>query len=623
MAWTATAHPLKPKSALFEYISAGREYALQFKNTTIPTAYSYYSKSTYFAYTGIRANGPLINYSGSNWGFNYLLNDSGAISDAANTAVLYAELLPLSSLVGENVIKELRFSAESVVNEVHDVEIDINTWYYVNSVSWYINDDNGNYSRFNPRTPLQNTLRYDVFLPYELVSVRYWSNNREFNTTTNTQGAVRFLANMLTTPTYYANDGIRYMPYNQRTADIDITAFGRTFTVMASETATAGTRVTAFPSKEKFTEYCKLWGISVFYDLDSVQYDNAPVDGQPDNPDPEDTPEGTGDNTSDSVHIPSVTAAPIALYNKLWIDEENTVNLRNFLFSETFLNDIRRLWSDPIESVVSLVWYPFNPLHVHNMPILLEDRGATIGNIANISNIQGYPMLLNPTVDTIYIDMGSITIEPYFGRYLDYSGYTDISIYIPYVGEFGLDTNEVMNKTLRLIYYPDILANTFLAILYADNQPIAQYTGSMGVQVPLGGTAYNDYFKEILGSIINTHTNMATTAASGNVGGAALNGVQGVLDVATTQMSVKQVGALTPNSAIFSPQIPYIRISRPYMSRPSAWDTLRGTAAGFSTIVGDCTGYLEVEEIRLVSNDIMTDTEQSEIESILKGGVYI
>lgn len=636
-----TGTALTPRPDLLNYMSASQAYAFDLKSAGFDSDYmsgiSYPNRNTFMIEILNRQMYTLFSYSGS--------LTMTPLSTAANfyptydvtgaQPILYVnlgdvgELIDNSPLGAYEMIFDPNISIESPLRSWTRGEVEqYRGWKYIKGVEWYDNSNNGNYNLYNPRTVLANTATnriYDIVFPFYCSSIVF-SDDRRVDV--DTTAALAMSGNVIMYPYFNKTvDQTNFMPYFANTIS-SRSPFGAIIQTLTS--ATQSNKYTIFPEPQTIANFFALWGLNVFFTLDEALTSNIPVVGQPSNPDPNDTPTGTGDNSSDDVIIPSISHAPLAAYNKLWIDENTVVALRQYLFGDTFLNDIRKLWSNALDAVISLVWYPFNPIHVHNLSIRLEDTAANIGNIQGIESVKGYPMILQAANDSTYIDMGYIDVEPYFGRYLDYTGYTDITVYIPYAGEYKLETSEVMGKRLKLIYYLDVAANSFLATLYADGQPIGQYTGSMGVQIPLSGTMYNEYYKEILGKILNAHTNITSSAAGGAIAGGAGGAIAGAgssaigsaLDIATTVPHAKQIGSLSPSSAIYAPQVPYICISRPYMSRPTAWETLHGNAAGFSTIVGDCTGYIEAEEVQLLSNEIMTAEEQNEIENLLKGGIY-
>lgn len=639
--FTATGTALTPRSALFDYIRSIRNYAYSTVSSGVDVSlisgFNYPIRNTFFVRrqqtsAGAALNG-LTGGSGSISQFPLLVN-SGLNYDSITTPpVLYINLGNVSDIINnsDGGVYEMVYNPTKTGTEQARWERDDITpytdWKYIASVTWYDNSNNGSYDVFYPRQPLSGTQSwYDVVLPFyqtswtRVISGKLQRYDSDITGTVCLSGNV----NMYNTMSISV-DNAPFMPYFARTVTTPA-AYGVTIQSLRSN-PTQSDKYTIFPDEQTIANFFALWGINVFFTVNKAETENTPIIGQPDNPNPNEIPSGTGDNSSDNITYPVITTEPNAFYKRVFLDPENVDKLKSYLFSSNFLSDfpngIGRLWNDPMQSIIGLTWYPINPVHVHNIVIREADEPITIGNLTDIQAVVGYPFVSSSVNNTPYIDMGSYTVEPYFGRYLDYDGYTSISIYLPYIGERQLITSEVMGKTLKVIYYPDFVNNTFLAVVYADGQPIAQHTASFGVQIPLGGSAHNDYLISVISGVAATALTVgATVATGGGAAMAAIGAAGGALKTATTQEHVKQVGAFTPNTGIYAPQYPYLIISRPYMSRPASWETLHGNAAGYSTIVGNCTGYIEAEEVQLLSNEIMTAEEQNEIENLLKGGIY-
>lgn len=629
-----TGTALTPRPDLFNYMSAIQAYAFDLKQAGFVSSYmsgiSYPNRNTFMIERSKNTGFTLFSYSGNlaQTPLTTAANYYPTYDVTGAQPILYvnlgdvSELLDNSTLGAYEMIFDPNKAIQTPLNSWIRGEVEqYRDWKYIKGVEWYDNSNNGNYNLYNPRTVLANSASnrlYDIVFPFYCSSIVF-SDDRRVDV--DTTAAIAMSGNVIMYPYFNTTlDQTPYMPYFANTIS-SRSPFGAIIQVQTA--ATRSDKYTIFPEAQSIADFFALWGLNVFFTLDEALTSNIPVVGQPSNPDPSDTPTGTGDNSSDSVHIPDVKNLPRAFYNQLWVDNSNLLALKSYLFGDTFINDIRLLWNDPLEALVSVVFYPFAPEIVHNITftptIPIGTDMLTIGNITNVDSVVGRAMSTVLNYGTMYIDMGEYTVEPYFGRYLDYDGYTDISIYLPYIGERQLITSEIMGKTLKVIYYPDFVTNTFLGVVYADGQPIAEYTSSFGIAIPLSGTAHNEYAKNILSGAFSTLVNIGT---NNNATSGAAPFAKGALDVLTAEKHVKQVGSMSPSIGLYAPQYPYLIISRPYMSRPTAWETLHGNAAGFSTIVGDCTGYIEAEEVRLLSNEIMTADEQNEIETLLKGGIY-
>jgi hypothetical protein len=392
-----------------------------------------------------------------------------------------------------------------------------------------------------------------------------------------------------------------------------------------------------FGTKKQWAEYFSGSGMSWSWDRDKVI---APDDGglikpvypgQPDNP--TDDEDGDGDNISDDIVYPDPDIIPIGLHDRYWLNSVGVNSLKDFLFSETFLNNPLRLWTDPGEYIVNLSYYPFDGAIISRYQDIVN---VSIGGIG--SDISAIAMR---TSDKPYIYGGSVTISPYYNNYLDYAPYTSIDIYIPYVGVRQLNVNQVVGHTVKLLYCIDFNSQLFTAMLGLDGdgyvadgiyigsvgQVLTQYSGTMSVQCPLSGTSNNQTVTNAIQGALGIVSSAGTIvggALSGNVG-AVVGGAVGAANtlVGSNDIMTPQVyGSVTPLTGIFAPQNAYVIINRPITAKPAAWQELHGSAAGYSGTVSDFSGYLQCSDVYVTPGN-MTDQEQAEIIRLLQGGIYL
>lgn len=108
-------------------------------------------------------------------------------------------------------------------------------------------------------------------------------------------------------------------------------------------------------------------------------------------------------------------------------------------------------------------------------------------------------------------DMGSITIERYYGNSLDYKA--SIEIFLPYIGYRALDAGDVMGKTLHLIYNIDLYTGNCVAQIYVDGSIHYQFNGNMAYQLPLGQSNYSNQMLSTIGSAVSMIGKLAAAAA--------------------------------------------------------------------------------------------------------------
>ena len=351
---------------------------------------------------------------------------------------------------------------------------------------------------------------------------------------------------------------------------------------------------------------------------------NKPTEpGQPDNP--EDDDPGDGDNISDDIDYPKPGYVPNA-YTRYWLRPTDLPDFKDFLFSQTFLNDIKRLWTNPGEYIVDCTFYP---LIADSLGLTGHLEEIMVGNMN--SGLTGY---VYPDGVSTYHYGGGFKIEPYYGSYLDYEPYTTISIYIPYIGVRPLNASRITGHTLKLAYTFDFGTRQITAHLGLDGNmtidggdlgnALDQYTGSFGVSFPFSGSQNNQMVLNILqqsSKVISSAGAIAGGIATGNIASVGA-GVYG-MTTASGHLTAETYGSLTPTAGLYSPQIPYLIINRPVTAEPKDYRAREGYSAAYSGKVSGFSGFLKCATAEVPQSGTMTESENKEIVRLLKEGVYL
>ena len=228
-------------------------------------------------------------------------------------------------------------------------------------------------------------------------------------------------------------------------------------------------------------------------------------------------PPGTGDydTSSDTIDWPPLPSIGSPAGFVLWLPDRDTITeFVNYVWSAGFLETFQRGFTSPLEVVLNF--------HMVPMPVPVAGTGTmSIGSI------------LPPKFEMQYADnqivefyLGKIEVTEFYGSLLDYSPYTDIQIYLPYVGLRPLDTDDIMGSTLELRYRIDISNGAGLALLRVTNKSrnldgvMYQWPCSVSYPVPLYWSAMDGTLKTVQNALAMTAT-VAVPAAIGAVGGAA------------------------------------------------------------------------------------------------------
>lgn len=180
---------------------------------------------------------------------------------------------------------------------------------------------------------------------------------------------------------------------------------------------------------------------------------------------------------------------------------------------------------------------------------------------------------------TIVIDCGSVEIAEQYQSLLDYSPFSRLTIYLPFIGFQELDDKLVVGKTLKVQYVVDVLSGRCLAQLYVDSTDlqscIAEYGGTIAADEMFGGDGGNDYY--------------------------------GAYELMTTL----QLGELSC----------YVLI---HTKIPLEGDIVnyKGLPTNEIVKVGDVTGFIKYSSIH-VDGMTATDSEKIEIENLLMSGIFV
>lgn len=172
------------------------------------------------------------------------------------------------------------------------------------------------------------------------------------------------------------------------------------------------------------------------------------------------------------------------------------------------------------------------------------------------------------------VSCGKVTVPELYHNALDYSPYTTVRIWLPFLGFFDLSIDELSNKEVELTYTIDLVNGKALAEISNDDGVIYRFVG----------TAYqrDPYHTESLNNVSTVY----------------INGAYNMADYT-----------------------PYLLIERPINLTPSNND-LEGLPTYKEVTIGDMTGYVRCRKV-FANNMIATEAEKNEIEALLCGGVLV
>lgn len=282
--------------------------------------------------------------------------------------------------------------------------------------------------------------------------------------------------------------------------------------------------------------------------------------------------------------------------------------LGNFLWSNDILDMLVKIWSNPLEAIISLT-------QVYCQPTTGSYSDIILGNI----NSQVQARLV--TNQFITINCGTISVEEIKHNATDYIPFVQLHLYLPFIGIVELDTNEIMSGDINIKYIIDVYTGTCLAIISSIREPdmpngtvLYQFSGNCSQQIPITSNNYSGFINSVISATVGGLM-MASGGEMAMLAGASKVGHSVVSDM----VHVGHSGSLSANAGIMSYKKPYLIITRQQGYDANNYNQLYGFPANKTVYLGNCSGFVKVKVIRL--NTPATITEQEEILQLLENGV--
>lgn len=314
------------------------------------------------------------------------------------------------------------------------------------------------------------------------------------------------------------------------------------------------------------------------------------------------TPPGSsnsGDGDTDPPVVPagSISNGLCMVYNPV---RSELVAFSRYLWSTNFIDLIPKLFQNPMDAIIGL----------HEIYVT-----PSVGGRANI--VCGY---LDSGVESNYvderykeIDCGSVDIDEKFGTIFDYM-YTDLEIFLPFIGYVKLDIGEVMRSKVSVKYTVDVLTGACNARIYVkrDSYEVHAYSfdGCCAASLPYSAGTNSMLFQ----IIANAGLGLATGGLAGAAAGAAKGFLSGNVDV-------RKSGSFNPNAASMDDKVPFIIMQRNIDDTPTQFHEWQGYPLHQTAYLGGCKGYTIATNIHYTGP--ATSEEIAEIEDILSKGAIL
>lgn len=316
---------------------------------------------------------------------------------------------------------------------------------------------------------------------------------------------------------------------------------------------------------------------------------------------------GTGKGQTPPYVVPTGTAD--ALYSIYNPSVAEVKSLGSWLWSTNFVDQLLKMFNNPMDAIISLHKIYGTP-HVggrQNIKVGYLDSGVA----ANVVDEQ-----------YITIDCGTVNLYEVFANVFDYAPYTELNLYLPFVGIVSLDVADVMRGQVNVIYHIDVITGAVLVEVKVVRDAgaggvIYQYTGSCAEHYPLSSGSYMG----IVTGAAGIAGGVAATIATGGAAAPMLLGAAAGLGGMHT--NIQKSSSFTANAGAMGIKKPYFIISRPQPAMANNYGHYVGHGSNTLVTLNSLSGYIKVKDIYLDNNPGMTDEEQQMIKSVLKEGVVL
>lgn len=353
---------------------------------------------------------------------------------------------------------------------------------------------------------------------------------------------------------------------------------------------------------------------------------------------------GNGDHTlpNDPINIPDKPHIGAASVRWLTVYEMDQADISEFgeeLVQPTAWQAVMSMFTNPLDSIVGIMLEPVSaPIHGTKTP--------KVSGVVSYTWSRSFDYIDNEFVD---VDCGSIPLKPYYDSAFDFSPYTRLTLFLPFVGYRDIAVDECMGGHIGVKYRLDVLTGDCIAFVTRSatqddfygkmpTQVIAQFQGNCGVRVPIGRVSYDSAVNGALqlmmgaagvaggvamlaassGGLVSGGKQIAQSMLANQVGGSSMNAVN------AGKVNIQRSGNLGAAAGYMGVLKPYIIRQIPRESLPDFYKNLEGYPCNkggrLAMYLG--SGLNMVETIRL-EGIAAYDRELEEIENLVKGGVII
>lgn len=307
------------------------------------------------------------------------------------------------------------------------------------------------------------------------------------------------------------------------------------------------------------------------------------------------------DNDENDNDTSDVSSGIGVLTTTFKMTKDRLQQLGRFLWGSNIFDNFSLICNNPIENIISCKSIPLS-LDGSTQKIILGnvDTGVTGDKVSNNFAKQ---------------NIGSITITEKYNNFLDYAPYTNVIIYLPYVGFKELDTNLVMGKTLSISYTVDVITGGCLCQIKSNNVKLYEFNGNLGIDIPITASTR----AQVEAGYISSGIGIASSVASGNIVGA----VTSLINSAESQYHYASTSSPNPMCVASTNRTCYVILDRPTYQTLKSFNHTRGKKCYLTKTINTLMGYTICDEHIDLSGISATDSEKEELIKILSSGFFV
>ena len=314
------------------------------------------------------------------------------------------------------------------------------------------------------------------------------------------------------------------------------------------------------------------------------------------------------------------------------INSYHLVTITNAVFNNSFWSGLQYLFIAPSQFIQSIRVYPIDLKKFFDMttggetPITMENIKIADKTIqSGTYTAMGYPcryLRYNNQINKYraLTKIGTISLNRTYNNFLDFNPYTRFLLYLPFYNEIEINPIDFYDENVDVYYFTDFVTGRTTIFIQNSKRVIFTATFQLGYDIPFGATNSVD----IARNLINQTTNLLTKTNEENVTGNNLLsfGVNSIMNI-QLGYNAKNVSVACENFHN-STNIQIVKITPKLVNiNLATYNHLYGKPLMENRILGNLSGYTEIEEIHLTGFNTALKEEVDEIESLLKEGVIL